>query len=482
MATKSAQLHVMFFPVFAHGHLIPTVDMGRLFARRGVKVTIVTTPLNANLFAKTIQRERDLGFEISTYIIKFPSAEAGLPEGIENVSSITTQEMRFKFRKACSLFQQPIEQLLEELQPNCLVADMMFTWATDAANKFGIPRLVFHGSNCFAMSIVDSILRYVPFKNVASDFELFDVPGLPDRIQMARTQLPDHLKEEGENESKKMWNEAMKSEQTSYGVILNSFYELEPAYKEHYSKTMGRRTWHVGPVSLCNKNNEDKAERGNVASIDRNECLRWLDSKEPNSVLYICFGSSFKSSADQLNEIAKGLEASGKSFIWVVGKANNEDKEEWLPEGFEERIEGKGLIIRGWAPQVLILDHEAVGGFMTHCGWNSTLESITAGVPMVTWPLFAEQFCNERLVVDVLKIGVSIGAKQWNRWADDTKFKVTMEDIERAVSRVMVSEEAERMRNRVGELKDMARRAVEEGGSSYSDLNALLDELRLNCP
>ncbi|XVF67534.1 hypothetical protein PTKIN_Ptkin10aG0128900 [Pterospermum kingtungense] len=483
MATKSGQLHIMFFPLFAHGHLIPTVDMARLFARHGVKVTIVTTPLNANLFAKTIQRERDLGFEITTYIIKFPSAEAGLPEGIENVSSVTTQEMQFKFLKAYSLFQQPTEQLLEELQPNCLVADMMFTWAADAANKFGIPRLVFHGTNCFAMSIMHSTLRYVPFKNVASDFELFDVPGLPDHIQMARTQFPDHLKEEGENESKKMWNEAMKSEQTSYGVILNSFYELEPAYKEHYSKTLGRRTWHVGPVSLCNKNNEDKAERGNVASIDRHECLRWLDSKEPNSVLYICFGSSFKSSADLLNEIAKGLEASGKSFIWVVGKANNEDKEEWLPEGFEERIEGKGLIIRGWAPQVLILDHEAVGGFMTHCGWNSTLESITAGVPMVTWPLFAEQFCNERLVVDVLKIGVGIGAKQyWNRWADDTKFKVSKEDIQMAVSRVMVGEEAEKMRNRVGELKDMARRAVEEGGSSYSDLNALLDELRLNCP
>ncbi|XVF01299.1 hypothetical protein REPUB_Repub04eG0076000 [Reevesia pubescens] len=478
MASKSRQLHIIFFPLFAHGHLIPTVDMARLFARHGVKVTIATTPLNAHLFANIIQRDVESGIEISIYLIKFPSAEAGLPEGCENLSSITSQEMQDKFRKALILFQQPVERLLEELCPDCLVADMMFTWATDIASKFGIPRLVFNGTSCFALSICDSIIRHVPFKKVATDFELFDLPGLPDQIKMTRMQLPDHMKEEEESEQKNLLNEALKSELTSYGVIFNSFYELEPAYKEHYSKILGRKVWHVGPVSLCNKNNEDKAERGNVASIDKHECLRWLDSKKPNSVLYICFGSMFRSSAAQLNEIAMGLEASGQNFIWVVGKVNNEDKEEWLPERFEDSIEGKGLIIRGWAPQILILDHEAIGGFMTHCGWNSTIESITAGVPMVTWPRYAEQFSNEKLVVDILKIGVSIGAKEWCRWADDTKFTVTKEDIQGAVSRLMVGDEAEQMRNRASELKDMGMRAVEKGGSSYSDLNALLNELR----
>ncbi|XP_007042490.2 PREDICTED: scopoletin glucosyltransferase [Theobroma cacao] len=481
MASKSRQLHIVFLPQLAHGILIPTVDMARLCARHGVKVTIATTPLNAHLFAKTIQRDRESGFEISTYIIKFPSAEVGLPEGCENASSLTSQEMQTKFLKAANLFQQPLEQLLAELRPDCLVAGMMFTWATDVASKFGIPRLVFHGTSCFSISIVDSVIRHAPYKKIATDFEFFDVPGLPDQIKMTKMQLPDFMKEEGGSERRKMMNEALESERISFGVIVNSFYELEPAYREHYSKVMGKKAWQVGPVSLCNKDSEDKAERGNVASIDRHECLRWLASKKPNSVLYICFGSLSRFSAAQLNEMAKGLEASGQNFIWVVRKVNDEDKEEWLPEGFEERMEGKGLIIRGWAPQVLILDHEAVGGFMTHCGWNSTLESITAGVPMVTWPLHAEQFFNEKLIVDVLKIGVCTGAKEWSRWADDTKIIVTSEDIQKAVTQLMVGEEGEKMRNRTRELKDMARRAVEEGGSSYSDLNALLDELRLNC-
>ncbi|EOY16766.1 UDP-glucosyl transferase 73B3, putative [Theobroma cacao] len=288
---------------------------------------------------------------------------------------------------------------------------------------------------------------------------------------MTRLQLPTFIIEEAENERKELIYQALKSDQTSYGVIINSFHELHPAYSEYYSKFLGRKAWHIGPVSLCNKNDEDKADRGNAASIDRHECLRWLDSKKPNSVVYICFGSLFRSSAGQLNEIAKGLEASGQDFIWVLKKG---EKQEWLPEGFEERVKGKGLMIRGWAPQVLTLDHEAVGGFITHCGWNSTIESISAGVPMVTWPLYAEQFCNEKLVTDVLKIGVDVGAKEWHRWVDDTKFSVTKEDIERAVTRIMVGKEAEGIRNRARALKDMARKAAEGGGSSYSDLNALL--------
>lgn len=111
-----------------------------------------------------------------------------------------------------------------------------------------------------------------------------------------------------------------------------------------------------------------------------------------------------------------GLQALEQNFIWIVRKNKNsggeEENEDWLPLGFEKRMEGKGLIIRGWAPQVLILDHEAVGGFVTHCGWNSTLEGVVAGAPLVTWPHFADQFYNEKLVTQVLKIGVAVGVEK----------------------------------------------------------------------
>ncbi|XP_022762349.1 scopoletin glucosyltransferase-like [Durio zibethinus] len=483
MDSKPHPLHIFFFPKLAHGELIPIIDMARLFARQaGVKATIVTTQLNASFFSQTIESERKLGVDIDIHMIKFPFMEAGLPEGCENFSSTTSQEMGLKFIKAVvSLLQQPLEQILEDCRPNCLVADAVFPWATEVARKLGIPRLVFHGTSYFTLSVFDSLLRYEPQKNVTSDYEPFEVPGIPDKIEMTRLQQPDELRERVDDEIKKLMYQALESEITSYGVIMNSFQELEPAYVEHYRKVMGRKTWCIGPLSLCNRNTEDKSQRGNTASIDPVECFSWLDSKKHNSVLYICFGSLSCFSAAQLYEIAKGLEASGQDFIWVVEKKmNKEDKEKWLPEGFEERMEGKGLIIRGWAPQVLILDHEAVGGFMTHCGWNSTMESITAGVPMVTWPLSNEQFYNEKLVTLILKVGIGVGAQEWSDWMVEKKLLVTKENIAKAVTQLMVGEEANDIRNRASALKEMAKRAVEEAGSSHSDLKDLLDGLRLN--
>ncbi|XP_039158401.1 scopoletin glucosyltransferase-like [Eucalyptus grandis] len=139
-------------------------------------------------------------------------------------------------------------------------------------------------------------------------------------------------------------------------------------------------------------------------------------------------------------------------------------------------MDGKGLIIRGWAPQLLILDHESIGGFVTHCGWNSTLESISAGVPMVTWPMFADQFYNENLVVQVLGIGASIGSKSFAMFGEGADL-VNRDDIDKVVRRVMAGEEAEVMRRRAKVIREMARKAVAEGGSSDSDLTSLIEEL-----
>ncbi|KAL1534595.1 Scopoletin glucosyltransferase, variant 2 [Salvia divinorum] len=137
-------------------------------------------------------------------------------------------------------------------------------------------------------------------------------------------------------------------------------------------------------------------------------------------------------------------------------------------------MRNKGLIIRGWAPQVMILNHAAVGAFVTHCGWNSTLEGVCAGVPMVTWPVFAEQFFNEKLVTEVLGTGVSVGNK---RWMLSESEGVQRDAVARAVEEVMVGGGAAEMRRRAENYKEMAKKAVEEGGSSYHSLNALIEEL-----
>lgn len=266
----------------------------------------------------------------------------------------------------------------------------------------------------------------------------------------------------------------------SFGVLVNSFYEFEAGYAEYYKKDLGRRAWNIGPVSLYNRNIKNKAQRGKKALIDEHHRrLNWLDSKEPDSVLYVCFGSISSFCTAQLHEIALGLETSEIPFIWVVRAPENEEDGHLFPEGFEDRMEQKGLIFREWAPQVLILDHPAVGGFMTHCGWNSTLEGITAGLPLITWPLFAEQFSNEKLVVQVLKIGIQAGNGTWSSWVQPKDVSVTKERVKEVVIKLMGDGgDAKNMRMRARELGEKAKRAAEEGGSSYNDLSAMIQELR----
>ncbi|XP_050363477.1 UDP-glucose flavonoid 3-O-glucosyltransferase 7-like [Argentina anserina] len=471
------QLHIFFLPYMAQGHTLPLIDIAKLFASRGVKSTLITTPVNAPLFSKAIQTSKSLGFDIELLIIIFPSTEVGLPEGIERTNLRRHQEQTDKYFKAINLLKQQVEPILEQHRPHCLVADSLFPWATEVSAKFGIPRIIFHGPGFFPLCAITSVMRHQPQREVSSDSKSFVVPGLPDKIKMTKNKLVPFLALDGESELIKVVKASSVADETSYGIIVNSFYELEPNYADHYRKVLGRKAWHIGPASLCETEN-DKLERGREGSaVEVHECLNWLDSKEPNSVVYICFGSLANFSDCQLLEIALALEASRQQFIWVV-KKEKKDKEEWLPEGFEQKMEGNGLIVRGWAPQLLILQHKAIGAFLTHCGWNSTLEAVCAGMPMITWPISADQFYNEKLVTEILGIGVAVGAEKWEDDSVKSEASVKKETIEKAVTELMVGPEKEEMRSKVLALKELARRAVAVGGSSFSDLTALIEELK----
>ncbi|WOH02834.1 hypothetical protein DCAR_0522224 [Daucus carota subsp. sativus] len=177
-----------------------------------------------------------------------------------------------------------------------------------------------------------------------------------------------------------------------------------------------------------------------------------------------------KFSDAQLREIVRALNASNQPFIFVTKTSVS------VLGGFDEN---KGVIINGWAPQIKILNHVAVGGFMTHCGWNSVLEAMVAGVPLITWPLFAEQFFNERFIIQVLGNGVEVGSDVWNSGMVIKSPVIEKRKIERAVVRLMGgSDESKMIRRRAEELSVMARRATEEGGSSCEDLAALIQDIK----
>ncbi|XP_066309259.1 scopoletin glucosyltransferase-like [Miscanthus floridulus] len=266
------------------------------------------------------------------------------------------------------------------------------------------------------------------------------------------------------------------ADQRSYGEVFNSFHELEPDYLEHYTTTLERRAWLVGPVALASK---DAATRGarDGPLPDADGSKQWLDTKPEGSVVYVSFGTLSHFSQPERRELARGLDLSGKNFVRVIRGVDFEESE-WMPDGFAELMArgDRGFIIRGWAPQMLILSHPAVGGFVTHCGWTSTLEAVSTGVPMVTWPRYADQFYNEKLVAELLKVGIGVGSVDYASKLETRR--VIGGEVIAAIGRVMGDgEDAEAIREKVKELGEKARRAVAKGGSSYNDVGRLVDEL-----
>ncbi|PON42975.1 UDP-glucuronosyl/UDP-glucosyltransferase [Parasponia andersonii] len=484
--TQTQRLRVFFLPYCTAGHMIPLVDTARVFAQNGVDVTIVTTAANAVIFQKHIDGDANAGNRIRVRVLQFPSAQVGLPDGVENFQSATSMEMGGLVHTGFKLLRDPMERLFRESRPDCLVTDMFFPWTADVAAELGIPRIIFRVSSYFERCVNHSLRVHEPHK--LTDSDVVSISGLPHRVELLRSQISDWIQKR-DDEFALLMDSVRDSEPKSYGAIFNSFRELEGPYEDHYRNVVGMKSWSVGPIFLWDR---VKGERYNFAGgravrEEHGMILSWLSSKQRNSVLYMGFGTLTRFHETQLAEMAHGLESSGHPFIWVVWKNDNEGADQAhtsLPHGFEGRMREtqKGLVIKGWAPQKLILDHPSVGGMVTQCGWNSVLEGLTAGVPMMTWPLFAEQFNNERLLTDVLGVGVSVGVKQWRlyNFGEERKEEVVKrEQIAKAVAKLMGGgEEAEGRRKRVKKLADEAKKAVERGGSSRANLASLINELK----
>ncbi|KAH0642926.1 hypothetical protein KY289_033900 [Solanum tuberosum] len=475
MDNGSKQLHVLFLPYFATGHIIPLVNAARLFASHGgVKVTILTTHHNASLFRSSIDNSL-----ISIDTLKFPSTEVGLPEGIENFSSTSSNEIGGKVFHGIYLLQKPMEDKIREIHPDCIFSDMYFPWTVDIALELKIPRLLFNQSSYMYNSILYNLRLYKPHEYLMESKSItstnFSVPGLPDKIEFKLSQLTDDLIRPADqrNDFDELLDRTRESEDQSYGIVHDTFYELEPDYAEYYQKMKKTKCWQIGPISYFSSKLSPRKELISSADESISSVVEWLNKQKHKSVLYVSFGSIVRFPEEQLAEIAKALEASTVPFIWVV-KEDQSAKTTWLPESlFDEK---KGLIINGWAPQLTILDHSAVGGFMTHCGWNSVLEALIAGVPLVTWPVFAEQFYNEKLV-EVMGLGVKVGAEVHSSdgGVEISSPVLRTEKIKEAIERLM---ESQKIREKAVSMSKMAKNAVEEGGSSWNNLTALIDDIK----
>ncbi|THG09409.1 hypothetical protein TEA_028008 [Camellia sinensis var. sinensis] len=392
MDSKNHHLHFVLVPLMSPGHVIPMIGMAKLLAQHGVTVTVVTAPLIASRFSPIINRVIQSGLPLRLVPLRFPSVEAGLP-GCETLDTVPCPDLVKNFLVAVRMLQEPFEKF-EALQPcpSCIIGDKYIAWVTDTARKLHIPRINFDGMNYFTLLCSHNV--HIPkVHESVSESEPFELPA---------------------------------ADAEAFGVVINSFEELEPRYVDWYGKVKGDKVWCIGPLSLCNKNNLDKAQRGNKAVIDENQCLKWLNEQEPGSVVYACLGSLSRLTAPQLIKLGLGLEASKRPFVWVIRDTSRASEiEKWVEEdGFEERTKGRGLV--------------------------------------------------------VLETGVSVGAQGGGNIFGEDKCGelVEGEAVRETVERVMGEGiEGEERRRRARVLEEMAKKAMEEEGSSYLNIKLLIHDV-----
>ncbi|KAA8547318.1 hypothetical protein F0562_003818 [Nyssa sinensis] len=331
-----------------------------------------------------------------------------------------------------------------EHRPTIFIVDLFGTEAFEIADEFDMPKYVFATTAAWFVALCSYCQRldkemYHEFVRIGVEFSLSD------------------------------------------GVLVNTWEDLErtslKALRDHeiFRSVFKVPVYPVGPL-----------RRSVEPGGSRSELLEWLNMQPSESVIYISFGSGGTMSAEQINELAWGLELSQQRFVWVArppieGKTDGsfftagnspDGTPDYLPNGFLTRTRNVGVVVPLWAPQVEILSHPSVGGFLSHCGWNSILESIVSGVPMIAWPLYSEQKMNATLLTE--ELGMAVRPKVL-----PTKKVVGREEIEKMVRTVMEYKEGKGMREKVRELKYSGERAVSKGGSSYNSLGGLIKECEM---
>lgn len=259
--------------------------------------------------------------------------------------------------------------------------------------------------------------------------------------------------------------ESFVSNSLSWGFVFNTFRALEGPYLDQLEAQFGnRRVFAVGPLGYSRvKSDQDEGS----------EVLRWLDRlDEEGSVLYVCFGSQKVMRKEQMEALAFGLERSGTRFVWVVKEASTAEQVEkgyaLVPDGFEDRVSGRGIVVKSWAPQLAILGHRMVGGFLSHCGWNSVLEAVVAGVGILGWPMEADQYVNARLLVEDMGVAVSV--------CEGADSVPDPDQLGRVISAVMSGDSSQKRRAKL--MKEEAVGAVSKDGVSFKELNELIQALK----
>lgn len=488
---KTNQGELVFVPTPGMGHLLSSVELAKLIIRRdprmSILILIINVPMSSSMINDFVEAQtRDNPYPDRLTFLTLPP-----------ISNLPDPSSSNFFHTLIALHKPLVKQAVEDrihavgssVEIVGFILDMFCTIMIDVAADFMVPSYIFFTSGASLLNLLFHFLSLEEDKGVDIPTEFsdpnieFDVPGFVNRVT-GKAVPAVFIGKDGSS----MILDHGRRFKKSKGIIVNTFMELEmhgvQALLEQVEKGSIPAIYPVGPILELNNKSVGGSHRENEESI-----ARWLDDQPSSSVVFLCFGSMGCFDADQVQEIANGLERSGHRFLWSLRKPPSNDKVampsqheifvEALPEGFLDRTAERGKII-GWAPQVSILGHQAVGGFVSHCGWNSTLESLWFGVPMATWPLYAEQQLNAFELVKELGLAVEIRMDYRRDWqTKKANFKVTAEEIENGVKKLMSLDEE--TKKKVREMSDKGRKTLQDGGSSHKWLGRFIEDV-LNNP
>ncbi|OIW21615.1 hypothetical protein TanjilG_06753 [Lupinus angustifolius] len=471
--------HIVMVPFTAHGHLIPFLSLARqIHERTNLTITIATTPLNIQYLHSAISSSPNTNINLAE--LPFNSTQNDLPPNIENTEKLPLPHIIKLFQASKSL-ETPLHSLISQITqqegrpPLCIISDVFLGWVSNVATSFGINNISFTTCGAYGTLAYISMWTNLPHRKVES--ENFWVPGFPKNYTFHVSQLHKHIREaDGSDSWSRFFIPQIALSMNSNGWICNTVEEIEPLGLKLLRNYLQLPVWTVGPLQPPTSQNSSKNHAGKESGIPIETCIEWLDSKDQSSVLYICFGSQNTISATQMMALAEGLEESEKPFIWVIRPPfgfdmNGEFIETWLPKGFEKRIREskKGLLVHKWGPQLEILSHKSISAFMSHCGWNSVLESLSHGVPIIGWPLAAEQAYNVKMLVE--EMGVSL---ELTRGVDSV---VSKENVKKVIEVVMDQElgKGKEMKDKANQIAVHLKEAIvengEEKGSSVKSLD-----------
>ncbi|PIA52092.1 hypothetical protein AQUCO_01000165v1 [Aquilegia coerulea] len=468
--------HAVCIPYPAQGHINPILKLAKLLRHKGFHITFVNTEYNHKRLIKSRGPDSVEGlpdFQFKTIPDGLPPSDANATQDIPALCDSISKTCLVPFRDLLANLNNTAN-----LPPvSCIVSDGVMSFTLKVAQELGIPEALFWTpSACGFMGylqfphLVQS--GVIPFNDESylTDEYLETVVHFTDEIKDIRLKdLPSFIRTTDKNDL--MINFLLVELERTFkasAIILNTFDEFE---KEVLSAMKSKLPpiYTIGPLHLI----VDQVVDNGLNSIGSNlwkeeaECLEWLDSKEANSVVYVNFGSITVMTPEQMIEFAWGLANSNRDFLWVIRSDSIVSGDSAvLPPEFIDQTKERGLLVH-WCPQEQVLNHPSIGGFLTHSGWNSTLESVSSGVPMLCWPFFAEQQMNCRFACTHWGIGMEIDSN------------VKRDEVEKLVRKLMEGEKGKKMKIKAMEWKKKAIETTAPGGSSYVNIDKLINDILL---